>query len=254
MNLFTSVEAPDGILIKNNVFVASTGKKVLWVAAGNTTGHTINNNVWYGGSATPFNWSGTDYNFADYKAASSQDASSVNADPLFTSTVTPDFSLQASSPAINAGVDVGLTSDYAAATVPDACSSLYDIGSYEYQYDCTPSAFAFTDIAGATFSTVYTSNTVSVDNVDYPTTAISISGAGCTYNVNGGAYTSDAGTVANADNVTVRGTSSGASRTVLPTCELTIGGVSDTYTVETRYGIPGRFPEFPMFPSFPSVR
>jgi len=54
--------------------------------------------------------------------------SPVPADPLFVSAGT-DFSLQAGSPAINAGVDVGLTTDY----LGNAIVGLPDIGAYEYQ-------------------------------------------------------------------------------------------------------------------------
>lgn len=50
-------------------------------------------------------------------------------DPLFISTVTPDFHLQASSPAINAGVDIGLRTDY----LGNAIVGLPDIGAYEFQ-------------------------------------------------------------------------------------------------------------------------
>jgi hypothetical protein len=61
--------------------------------------------------------------------AASSETGSVWSNPLFVSTVTPDFSLQAGSPAINAGVDVGLTTDY----VGNAIVGLPDIGAYEDQ-------------------------------------------------------------------------------------------------------------------------
>jgi hypothetical protein len=96
--------------------------------------------------------------------------------------------------------------------------------------DTTPLAFSFTDVTGASLSTVYTSNSILVTSVNLPT-AISISGAG-TYSINGGAYTSSAGTVVFGDSVTVRITSAGAYLSAAGTT-LTIGGVSDTYSVTT---------------------
>ena len=58
---------------------------------------------------TAYNWNGTAYDWADWKTNSGQDANSpIPADPTFVNIATPDFTLQAGSPAINAGVDVGL--------------------------------------------------------------------------------------------------------------------------------------------------
>ena len=51
-------------------------------------------------------------------------------DPLFTSPTTGGFTLQATSPCINAGMDVGLTQDYAGNPIV----GLPDIGAYEYQF------------------------------------------------------------------------------------------------------------------------
>ena len=113
-------------------------------------------------------------------------------------------------------------------------------------------AFTFTDITGATFNTVYTSNAAKYEGIDNQV-AVSISGTGCTYSKDGAAYTADAGTVIVNDNVTVQKTSSGAASTGV-SCVLTVGPNSDTYTVTTRYGIPGRFPEWPTEPSFPRWR
>lgn len=114
--------------------------------------------------------------------------------------------------------------------------------------DMDADAFTFTDVTGATFSTVYTSNSVNVAGI---TAITDISITGGTYSINGGAYTSAAGVVALNDNVAVRATSSGSFSTAT-NAVLTIGGVSDTYTVTTRYGIPGRFPEQPTMPTFPT--
>ena len=212
--------------VENNIFYATNSQYILKASAGATTGHTINYNLYFGGYAgTPFVWSGTAYNFANYKNSSSQDANSLNSDPIFTST--SDFHLQSTSPAINAGTNVGLTSDYANNPVPSG--SGYDIGAYEYQADTTPNAFVFTDITNASLSTQYTSNTITVAGID-DQAAITITGG--TYSINGGAYISNAGTVANGNTVTVRVTSSALYSTAVDAA-LTIGGVSDTYTVAT---------------------
>lgn len=95
--------------------------------------------------------------------------------------------------------------------------------------DTTPASFTFTDITSASRSTVYTSNSITVSAINLPAT-ISITGG--TYSVNGGAYTSSAGTVVVNDTVTVQGTSSASFSTAVNVA-LTIGGVSDTYTVTT---------------------
>ena len=56
------------------------------------------------------------------------DTWSVN--PLMTNPAGGDYSLQTGSPAINAGVDVGLTTDILGHTI----IGLPDIGAYEYGY------------------------------------------------------------------------------------------------------------------------
>lgn len=96
--------------------------------------------------------------------------------------------------------------------------------------DTTPNAFTFTDVTGATISTQYTSNSITVTGINSPA-AISITGG--TYNVNGGSYTSSSGNVSLNDVVTVRTTSSSSFSTAVNVV-LTIGGVSDTYTVTTQ--------------------
>lgn len=110
-------------------------------------------------------------------------------------------------------------------------------GSAAAPSDDVPDAFTFTDITDATVSTQYTSNEITVAGIDIAS-AISITGG--TYSVNGGAYTASSGTVSNGDTVTVRVTSSGSASTAVNVV-LTIGGVSDTYTVTTAapaFGVP----------------
>lgn len=103
--------------------------------------------------------------------------------------------------------------------------------------DTTPAAFSFTDVTDATRSTVYTSNTITVSGINLPA---SISITGGEYQVNGGSWTSAGGSVENGDTVAVRGTSSGSYETAVNVV-LTIGGVSDTYTITTEAN-PDRLP------------
>lgn len=97
--------------------------------------------------------------------------------------------------------------------------------------DNTPSAFTFTDITGAVTSTVYVSNEITLaglsDNV-----AVAISITGGLYSVNSGPFTASAGTVVLGDKVRARAVSSGSGATAVNVA-VTIGGVSDTYTVTT---------------------
>lgn len=92
-----------------------------------------------------------------------------------------------------------------------------------------PYAFTFTDVASATVSTQYTSGTITVEGITAPAT-LTITGG--TYSINGGAYASASTTVVNGDTVAVRVTSSASGATAVDAV-LTIGGVSDTYTVTT---------------------
>ncbi|NTV50929.1 MAG: hypothetical protein HGA20_14975 [Geobacteraceae bacterium] len=95
--------------------------------------------------------------------------------------------------------------------------------------DTTPAAFTFTDVTSAAFSTLYTSNTITVSGIN---TATEISITGGEYQINGGSWVTSAGTVVNGNTVTVRNTSSGSASTAVNTV-LTIGGVSDTYSTTT---------------------
>jgi len=105
--------------------------------------------------------------------------------------------------------------------------------------DHVPNAFSFVDINPGLLSTIYTSNTIVVTGTTIPS-VISISGAGATYNINGGAFTASAGTVNPSDNVQVKNTSSASDTTVVNSA-LTIGGVSDTFTITTGDHVPTAF-------------
>jgi parallel beta-helix repeat protein len=115
--------------IKNNiVWVQNFASRAFRVAA--VTGGTLTSDYnLIGPEATGFiAYEAGSYNtLAAYVAAKSQDAHSTKSDPVFVSTVTPDFHLQWSSPCRDAGVAVGLTTDYDGRGI----AGLPDIGAYE---------------------------------------------------------------------------------------------------------------------------
>ena len=102
--------------------------------------------------------------------------------------------------------------------------------------DTTPNQFTFIDRTNVTLSTVITSNTITVSGIN---AAAPISITGGTYSINGGSYTSSSGTVSNGNTITVQLTSSGSNSTTT-NATLTIGGVSDTFSVTTQAGTPSQ--------------
>ena len=95
--------------------------------------------------------------------------------------------------------------------------------------DTTPDAFSFTDLSNQALSTQVESNAITVAGIN-AAAAISISGG--EYQINGGSWTSAAGTVTNGQTVKVRHTTSASNGTATDTT-LTIGGVADTFTSVT---------------------
>lgn len=105
---------------------------------------------------------------------------------------------------------------------------LNDMG-WTVNLDVTPASFSFTDQTDVALSTPIESNLLTVSDID-TTTGISITGG--EYSINGGIYTSTAGTVTNGQTVKVRHTSSSSNSSIINTV-LTIGGVSDTFSSTT---------------------
>jgi hypothetical protein len=95
--------------------------------------------------------------------------------------------------------------------------------------DTVPDAFSFDPVANATVTTLVSSNAITVQGINSPA-AISISSG--EYAINGGAFTSDPGTVNNGDSVVVRLFSSD-NPSATTTATLTIGGISATFSVAT---------------------
>jgi hypothetical protein len=115
--------------------------------------------------------------------------------------------------------------------VPAIANKFFLITVVNVIEDETPSAFSFNDVTGALLSTIYTSNTITVAGMEVQA-SVAVTVTGGTYSKNGGAYTSSAGTAMVGDTFAVRAISSGSpSGTV--NVALTIGGVSDTFSVTT---------------------
>ncbi len=102
-------------------------------------------------------------------------------------------------------------------------------GGNNNKSDTAPNAYAFVDQVDIAVSTQIESNTVTIAGID---AAAEISIAGGEYSIDSGAYTNVAGTVDNGQTVQVRQTSSALFSTATDLI-LTIGGVSDVFTVTT---------------------
>jgi len=112
----------------NNIIAVQN--RVLAVDATGSSGFSSDNNCWFSSISTPFKWHEEYGDFNDYLLLGT-DNNSYFADPLFINTENNDFHLQSSSPAINAGIDLGYPLDFDAHTVPTGISS--DIGAFEFQ-------------------------------------------------------------------------------------------------------------------------
>lgn len=98
--------------------------------------------------------------------------------------------------------------------------------------DTTPDSFVFNDQNNIALSTQTESNIVTITGIDTPT-PISVSSG--EYRINGGAYTSAAGTISNNQNVQLRQTSSASFSTPV-SMTLDVGGVTDDWVVTTLAG------------------
>ncbi len=140
----TQASTSTGALVKNNIFYTGGYASV---DASSETGTAYDYNDYFSASGTPFNWGGTAYTFANWQTNSSQDAHSFSADPRLANAAplssSGNYSLLASSPAIDAGVNLGTTYQMAlspASSWPSGVALLnqnsagsgWEIGAYVY--------------------------------------------------------------------------------------------------------------------------
>ena len=123
-----------GNLVKNNILAGNESRALRVLNGGENDGTNGSGNVYTYNAlglavANFIEWGSSVYKltYAAWETAYGGTTHSVQADPLFIST--SDFHLNAASPCINAGVNVGLTIDYAGNEI----RGLPDIGAYEYR-------------------------------------------------------------------------------------------------------------------------
>jgi hypothetical protein len=129
-----------GNIFENNiVYATSQGLFVNNYTNSEPNPVTVDYNIYFssvGATSANFVWNGTNYTgFATYQSGANVDSHSQYSDPLFVSTATaPNLQLQSTSPAINAGTNLGPTVvgtlDYAGN--PRVSGTAIDIGAYEH--------------------------------------------------------------------------------------------------------------------------
>lgn len=124
-----------------------------------------------------------------------------------------------SSTARSATVTVGNTSDtWSVTTIPQ---------------DNTPNAFDFTNLTNQLFSTLVTSNVVTITGIGPDPVNVSISGGGTPqFSIAGGAWVTS-GTITNGQTLQLRMTTSPSSNTTL-TATVTVGTISDAWATTTQ--------------------
>ena len=134
-------EANTNVVWRNNLFYNS----ILFTPAAGTSQTHSDYNLFYNSGAMSTNnlwgWGNTNYsNLATYRSASGQDAHSLVANPLLTNRAAYDFTLQAGSPAIGAGI--GPSADPLVPTTDingvARTGATTDIGAYEYSGTTPP--------------------------------------------------------------------------------------------------------------------
>ncbi|MEE9349901.1 MAG: right-handed parallel beta-helix repeat-containing protein [Flavobacteriaceae bacterium] len=141
----------ENLTFKNNIVTTLMDGmgRIRFLGANRPANHPsfdFNNNIYYApNGVTIYNASTTsNYTFSNFQTTFSQGANSLETDPLFIDRVNEDFHLTQNSPAIDAGIDLGLNQDFDGSVVPFGVN--YDIGAFEYFDTAATSAQAFEQI------------------------------------------------------------------------------------------------------------
>ena len=117
----------NALTVKNNLFYATSTRRTFNLATQSGTVAIDNNLHWRADGNPNLFYGGTGKTWAQWKGLG-YDTHGVNSDPILVSPAAANFSLQSTSPAINAGTDVGLSMDIAGQHVPYGAAP--DIGAY----------------------------------------------------------------------------------------------------------------------------
>jgi hypothetical protein len=124
------ISSAQGTDVKNNILGSLRNGDVSIAFAGDGTTETNSNYNALVGVGNHCRWGSSYLSFNEFKSHSSQDANSINQNPVFADEQLRDFSLQPLSPCINSGTDTGLVQDFQKNPVPQG--SRVDMGALEY--------------------------------------------------------------------------------------------------------------------------
>lgn len=145
------VDTVTSIHVENNIFQGFSRAWLMTQYLSGTTGTAdslfLTNNITYGNGNSNDPW------YFSFTPTHIKNSDNLKSDPLFVSAGT-NFDIQSASPAINAGMDVGLTTDY----VDSTFASDLDIGAYEY-YDDNPATDPIVVTSSKPYKTSYTTAT-----------------------------------------------------------------------------------------------
>lgn len=134
--LFLYSSVSPAVRIKNNILYSTGPSGLVMRVAGDINANLdADHNLCFSdtGATQAIRRNGVTYDtYADYQAAGYEPHSVLDRDPEFADKDNADFKLQAGSPAIDAGADLGYSHRGAAP----------DIGAHEYQPGCLPSVFS----------------------------------------------------------------------------------------------------------------
>lgn len=118
-----------GLILKNNIFYNNLCKDVYVSAGAGTTDDVFNRNIYFRNDYTNnWHWLGTYASaLGDWRFVSGLDSVSLTSDPMFVDPANRDYHLTATSPAIDAGENVGLSADKDGNPI----QGIPDIGAYE---------------------------------------------------------------------------------------------------------------------------
>jgi len=121
----------DGLVIRGNIVNATSSaisaEKYLYIFSNQLDNATFDHNLYHGASVFGYDINDVTLTLGEWQARG-YDTDVIMAGGQFTNSTSTDFTLQSGSPAINAGVDLGYTSDYAG----NAIEGLPDLGAFEF--------------------------------------------------------------------------------------------------------------------------